>query len=238
MRPIIRRDERGDLDTARHLVSSAERQALERAEKLSREAQDLFDAATGAAAGEVAELTGRVASLEQEFRAVVAKASAQAEELGRLRAEQHQLKLQLERLESKVDEPAPAPPPPGWDPLETGPGPVLVDTAREVEKLLSAAMAAMEAETERSVAMRAEAERIRLEAVGESERTIAAARAEAEEIRRRAHSEGRTEGRAGLEEARRRLAEETAGLRVAMDQTWSTLEKLLDTPDHGSSRPD
>lgn len=237
MRPIIRRDERGDLDTARHVVSNAERQALERAEELSREAQDLFDAATGAAAGAVAELTGRLASLEQEFRAVVAKASAQAEELGRLRAEQHQLKLQLERLQSKVDELPPA----GRDPMETGsgqPGLALVDTAREVEKLLSAAMAAIETETERSVAMRAEAERIRLEAVGESERMIAAARAEAEEIRRRARSEGRNEGRAGLEEARRRLAEETAGLRVAMDQTWSTLEKLLDPPDHGSSRPD
>lgn len=241
MRPIIRRDERDELDVARRLVSAAERQALERAEQLSRDAEDLLDAAAGSADGQAAGLAARVAALEDELRAATDRAAAQAEEVGRLRAEQHQLKIQLDRLQCRVDS-AGAAGAAASDPLDAVEGqhiPALLATAREAEKLLSAAMSAIEDETERAAGVRAEAERIRRAAADESERIIGAARAEADEIRRRARSEGRSEarsegradGRAGLEEARRRLVEETAGLRTAMDQTWSTLEKLIGSQD-------
>ena len=228
MRPIIRRDERDDLEAARRLVSAAERQALERAEELRQKAEDLLHGATGVASagapsGDSADLAGRVDALRSEVRETAARLSAQAEELGRLRAEQHQLTKRMQRIQAAAEQPR----------ADRSPAPVEADSSvlpalREAEDLLAAAVAAVERETERAGAVRAEAERARCAAEDEAGRIVAAARAEAEAIRRRA----RDEGRASYDEARRRFAEETAGLRVAMDQTWSTLEKLIGSPEH------
>lgn len=228
MRPIIRRDERDDLEAARRMVSAAERQALERAEGLRREAEDLLHGATGvvsagAPAGDSADLAGQVDALRSEVREAAERLSAQAEELGRLRAEQHQLTMKLQRIQSAAEQPRA-----DRSPAPAEPGHAVLPALREAEELLSAAVAAVERETERAAAVRSEAERARRVAEEEAGRIVAAARAEAESIRRRA----RDEGRASYDEARRRFAEETAGLRVAMDQTWSTLEKLIGSPDH------
>lgn len=247
MRPTIRRDQRSDLDEARRLVSAAEREALERAEELGRQAEKLLGEVSGAGCDDPADLAAQVAALQTEMDAVRARADSQAEELGRLRADQHQTGRRLDRLQAAVEAVPPrAEPPPGGQ--REDPQDAVLAAAREAEELLGAAMVAMDRQMARSEAVRAEAEsvlaaarvdaeRIRAAAAAEAESILGSARADAQAIRRQARDEGRADGRASLDEARRRLAEETAGLRIAMDQTWSTLEKLVGGPESGGPTP-
>lgn len=246
MRPTIRRHQRSDLDQARRLVSAAEREALGRAEELGRQAERLLAEVSGAGCDELA---AQVAALQTEMEAARARADLQAEELGRLRADQHQTGRRLDRLQAAVeavrpgaDAPADCHAEDAGDRQADDAGDAVLAAAREAEELLGAAMVAMDREMARSQSMRAEAEsvlaaaradadRIRAAAAAEAASILDSARADAQAIRRQARDEGRADGRSSLDDARRRLAEETAGLRIAMDQTWATLEKLIGGPE-------
>lgn len=269
-----RREDLAAPSRGRRPVPAAERHALDRSDQLRRRGGGILAEVTSIGAGEgaaqiaahTAPVAGRsahgdglgsqVAALRSEAEAARTRAASHAEELARMRAEQHRLSRRLDRLQVAVDTLAAGPTVPGSPAVDAGAGQArgaaveapeadpdeVLAAAREAEELLSAAMTVVEREMARSAAIRAEAEQLRAEAVAEArrlrsdaraeaDRILGGARAEAEAVRRRAREEGRADGRASLEEARRRLAEETAELRIAMDQTWSTLEKLVGPPE-------
>lgn len=204
VRPI-RRGERIELEQARRMVSEAEQQALIRADELRQEAEDLLRVVT-TAAGQTTGAGQTVADPEEG-------------ELAALRADHEALRARVEELERALAERSPreepersAPPGEGQDADIT----LLAGAAREAEELLSAAMSAIASETARAQDAREEAERIREQA-----------RADAERIREEARRQSEDAARAGLADARRRFAEETAELRVAMERTWTSMERLL-----------
>src|SRR5579862_4803869 len=108
LRPVLRRRGASDLEAARKMVSTEERHALERAEELRREAEELYKTASEQAGGTGG--AGDVAGSEEQVEALRQRADAAESELEQLRARCAELES-LEAAAERADDGSPTPGP-------------------------------------------------------------------------------------------------------------------------------
>ena len=227
MKPIVR-SEPVDLDAARKIVSREERRALDRAEQLRAEAEELLklvsDQAVDAEVKVRAEFEDQIRALREEMAEASRRATVAESELELLRAGR----------------------PAGSGGAE--PRTRVVTLGREEDQL-----AATAATTAAQLRAQAEIElsRAKEEAVG----ILAAASREAGDLlfsamtaiendtsaaraaRRQAEDDGRQAGEA-LNAVRRQLLAEMLGLRDAMDQTRASFTQFLESSSADPAPPD
>ena len=205
MRPVIRGWDPNDLDTARKVVSRAERRALDRAEEYSRRAEDLLRAVTAApnpAAGADPPAAGDPAVEPETDETDATDATGESTGAG---------------------------PPPE---ITEEAARLLAEAARQAEDVLSAALAAAEEADRARREASTEAARILAVARAEAVAAVEAARAEVEAARTEVEA-ARTDVDAARAEAhatqsvRDELASEMRTLRIAMERTKESFERFL-----------